>query len=85
MRQNEIYNNLIQILEDKVTEDCIEIEIIRRLTENDGNTYSMIFKLFNKIDDFNYIITELSEKIVTQLPPILYSDDFNDILIFVFW
>ena len=78
MRQNEIYNNLIQILEDKVTEDCIEIEIIRRLTENDGNTYSMIFKLFNKIDDFNYIITELSEKIVTQLPPILYSDDFND-------
>ena len=78
MRQNEIYNNLIQILEDKVTEDCIEFEIIRRLTENDGNTYSMIFKLFNKIDDFNYIITELSEKIVTQLPPILYSDDFND-------
>lgn len=78
MRKNEIYNDLIQIIETKVTEDCIEIEIIRRLTENDDNTYSMMFKPFNKIDDFNYVITELSEKIVTQLPPILYSDDFND-------
>lgn len=77
-RENNIYNNLIQTIEDKITEEYLEIELIRTLVENGDNTYSLLFKPFNKIDDFDYIVSELTEKIVIQLPPILYSDDFND-------
>lgn len=75
-RDNLVYDNLLQVIENKITENEFEIEISRILDEDDD--YELSCKAFNKVDDFDYITTELSEKIVNYLPPILYSDDFND-------
>ena len=77
IQENDIYAKLIQILKDKVKEDEFEINITRVLT-NDENTYYLSFKNFNRVDNFDLIRNKLATEIVTELPPILYSDDFND-------
>ena len=77
IQENDIYAKLIQILKDKVKEDEFEINITRLLT-NDENTYYLSFKSFNRVENFDLIRNKLATEIVTKLPPILYSDDFND-------
>lgn len=75
--KNDIYKKLIDTLKDKIDEEEIEISIVRILDDN-NNDYYLSFKYFNRLDGFESVRNILAESIVTQLPPILYSDDFND-------
>ena len=76
--ENKIYETLLQVLKSKVSDEILQINIARILSDNDKNEYSLSFKHFNRIENFDYINNKLSKKIVNSLPPILYSDDFND-------
>ena len=77
IKENKIFETLINVLNIKVDEENIEIEIIRTL-DDENKTYSLSYKAFNNIEGFNSVKNFLAEAIVIQLPPILYSDDFND-------
>ena len=74
---NSIYSKIIEVLNKLADDEIIEITISRVLTE-DENYYYMSCKQLNKIEGFEKIQKELSRIIVYHMPPILYSDDFND-------
>lgn len=69
-----LYSRCIDVIR-IIDNDKINISIIRNLKES---TYTLNFKGFNRLDDFCVISEEISETIVSKMPPILYSDDFND-------
>ena len=74
---NSIYSKIIEVLNKLADDEIIEITISRVLTE-DENYYYMSCKQLNKIEGFEKIQKEVSRIIVYHMPPILYSDDFND-------
>lgn len=77
-KENKVYQDLLEELDSKIKETNLTIEIKRFLSESSEPTYHIVYKPFSKIEEFDYITQELADKIVSLLPPILYSDDFND-------
>lgn len=74
---NDIYSVVLEKIEDKL-EDNFQIELIRELSEDEDSRYRLSHKTLNRIDGYNEINEIIAIEIVKKLPPILYSDDFND-------
>lgn len=75
--QNDIYSIVLEKVEDKL-ENNFQIELIRELSEDEDSRYRLSHKTLNRIDGYNEINETIGIEIVKKLPPILYSDDFND-------
>lgn len=83
-RQNlkmESFNNIFNLIKEKITnkyENNFQMEIIRELSDVNGLKYRIADKNLEKIDGYEEVEEAMAVEIVKMLPPILYSDDFND-------
>ena len=76
---NNIYSDLLKKLEEKIDEDILQVELIRTLNEDEEkNKYRLYNKILNKVTDYEKVEEELGFELIKRMPPILYSDDFND-------
>lgn len=66
-------------IEEKIEEDTLQVELIRTLNEDEEkNKYRLYNKILNKVTDYEKVEEELGLELIKRMPPILYSDDFND-------
>lgn len=72
-----IYSLLLDKINEKIEEDTLQVDLIRTLTEEE-NKYRLSNKILNKVVDFEMVEEDLGFELIKKLPPILYSDDFND-------
>ncbi|MGE5456338.1 MAG: AAA family ATPase [Ignavibacteriales bacterium] len=77
-REIDIYRDTIEKVEAKIPEEDIQLELIRLLSDNEDDTYVINHKVLNKIEDYELIEERITNQLINFLPPILYSDDFND-------
>lgn len=75
---NSIYSTVLGKIDEKVEEEDFQIELIRTLFEEGDNKYRVFNKIINKVQDFEEVEEDLGFELIKKLPPILYSDDFND-------
>ena len=72
---NSIYSDLLE----KIEQNDLQVELIRTLNEDEEkNRYRLYHKVLNKVADYEKVEDDLGIAIIMGLPPILYSDDFND-------
>lgn len=76
--RNNIYSELSAKINEKIKEDILTIDLVRILNEEEGNRYRLSSKILSRIADYEIVEEELSMELIKRLPPILYSDDFND-------
>ena len=76
---NSIYSDLLEKIEEKIEQNDLQVELIRTLNEDEEkNRYRLYHKVLNKVADYEKVEDDLGIAIIMGLPPILYSDDFND-------
>lgn len=76
--RNIIYESIIEKITKKLEKENFQMDLIRLLSENRENSYSINDKLLSKVDGFNEVEADIANQFIKKLPPILYSDDFND-------
>lgn len=74
---NGIYSSLLTKIDEKIEEDMLQVDLIRTLTEEE-NRYRLSNKILNRVPDYENVEEDLGIELIKKLPPILYSDDFND-------
>lgn len=74
---NSIYLNVIEKVNEKFEGDILSVELTRVLTEEESS-YHLTNKILNKIPNYEEVEELLGNELIDNLPPILYSDDFND-------
>ena len=76
---NSVYSDLLLKIEEKIEEDNLQVELIRTLNEDkEKNRYRLYNKVLSKTIDFEKVEEDLGFELIKRMPPILYSDDFND-------